>query len=512
MFQGQLQDTGLMMPTPSTRSPRLSAAALVRRLVVDPRPDDSAGIAYRELAAQIRQAALGGRIASGSGLPSERELAAALQVSRTTVAAGYAVLREQGWLHSRQGAPSRLIVPGVPVGASPAFGMEYAQSLIASTTTAAGGAPIDLGVASLPAPEDHLRRAAAAALADLDGYLAADGYHPYGLPQLRERIAQQYTDEGVPTSPDQILVTSGAQHGLSLALQELTLPGDRVLVEGPTYPTALDAVRAGHRIPATLPLVVGDEHPWDLELLAAILRSSAPRLAYLIPDLQNPTGAVMTEQDRSEIVDLLGRAGCPVVVDESFRSLVGPGFPSSMAGFGAADRVLAIGSVSKPFWGGLRVGWVRTAPGIVDRLAAARALTDMAGPVLEQLVATHLLEDPAGAVAVQNARLDRSRAAAVAALSEHLPHWSVARPVGGVTLWITLPGPYAGELARRALQVGVRIVPGTRFGADGTMENHLRIPVTAPAELLVEAVRRLALVDHEASVGHRSPASGDRIV
>lgn len=500
-----------MMPTPSDRSPRLSAAALVRRLVEDPRKDERAGVAYRQLAAQIRDAALDGRIASGSALPSERELAAALRISRTTVAAGYALLREQGWLHSRQGAPSRLIVPGVPVGASPAFGVEYAQIRTASTATLVGAAPIDLGVASLPAPEDYLRRAAAAALVDLDGYLGADGYHPYGLPQLRERIAQRYTDDGVATSPDQILITSGAQHGLSLALQELTLPGDRVLVEGPTYPTALDAVRAGHRIPATLPLVVGDEHPWDLELLGAILRSSAPRLAYLIPDLQNPTGAVMSEQDRCEIVELLCRAGCPVVVDESFRSLVSAPFPRSMTQFGTADRVLAVGSVSKPFWGGLRVGWVRTAPGIVDRLAAARALNDMSGPVLEQLVTMHLLADPSGAVAVQNARLERSRIAASAALAEHLPHWSIARPVGGVALWITLPGPYAGELARRALEVGVRIVPGSRFGADGTMDNHLRLPVTAPAELLTEAVRRLALVDHEASVGRRSTAPADHI-
>lgn len=500
-----------MTSNPPDRSPRLSAAALIRRLKDDPQQDDGAGTAFRRLAAQIRGAALDGRITSGSALPSERELAAALRISRTTVAAGYALLREQGWLHSRQGAPSRLIVPGVPVGASPAFGMEYGQARTVSSATPAGAAPIDLGVASLPAPADHLRRATAAAVADLDRYLATDGYHPYGLPQLRELIAHRYADDGVPTSPDQILITSGAQHGLSLALQELTLPGDRVLVEGPTYPTALDAIRAGHRIPATLPLAVGDEHPWDLELLAAILRSSAPRLAYLIPDLQNPTGAVLSEQDRREVIALLERAGCPVVVDESFRSLVSGPFPPSMARFGAADRVLAVGSVSKPFWGGLRVGWVRTAPGIVDRLAAARALNDMSGPVLEQLIATHLLADPAGAVAVQNARLESARTAASTAVAEHLPHWSIARPAGGVALWITLPGPYAGELARRALEVGVRIVPGSRFGADGTMENHLRLPVTAAPELLAEAVRRLALVDHEASLGRRSTAAGDRI-
>ncbi|MDQ6658898.1 MAG: PLP-dependent aminotransferase family protein [Actinomycetota bacterium] len=485
---------------PSSGGPtRIAAAGLARRLG----SDSGAGPAYRRLAGQIRTAALDGRLINGVGLPSERELALAIKVSRTTVAAAYQQLRDDGWLSSRRGSGSRLTIP-----------REQApwQTAIFGRSDSGPGRPamIDLSVASLPAPAEPLRRAVAAAVTDLDHYLVGDGYFPFGLPILRDVVAQRYTAAGAPTSSEQILITSGAQHGLSLAIGALSSPGDRVLIECPSYPVALDAIRAAHRVPTPLPLSIplplSDENAssaWDLDLMAAILRQAAPRLGYLIPDFQNPTGALMSADTRQQVVDLAGRTGTTLLVDESFRDVPfdGAPLPPPMAAFGDAAAVLGVGSVSKGFWGGLRVGWVRAAPAVIERLAVARSLGDMAGPVLDQLTVSHLLADPEPALREQTARLSTGAGAVLAALAEQLPNWVPSRPGGGTTLWIRLPGPYATELARLAPAAGVRIVPGPRFGPDGTMESHLRLPFGAPPADLVEAVRRLAGIDAQAATG-----------
>ncbi|MDQ2845207.1 MAG: PLP-dependent aminotransferase family protein [Actinomycetota bacterium] len=472
---------------------RIAAAGLARRLD----SDSGDGPAYRRLAGQIRTAALDGRLTNGVGLPSERELALAIKVSRTTVAAAYQQLRDDGWLSSRRGSGSRLTIP-----------REQApwQTAIFGRPDSGPGRPamIDLSVASLPAPVEPLRRAVAAAAADLDHYLAGDGYFPFGLPVLRDVVAQRYTGAGAATSSEQILITSGAQHGLSLALGALSSPGDRVLIECPSYPVALDAIRAAHRVPTPLPLI--DENAcsaWDLDLMAAVLRQSAPRLGYLIPDFQNPTGALMPADVRQQVVDLAARTGTTLLVDESFRDVPfgSEPLPPPMSAFGDSAAVLGVGSVSKGFWGGLRVGWVRAAPAVIERLAVARSLGDMAGPVVDQLTVSHLLADPESALQEQTARLVAGAAAVLAALAEQLPHWVPTRPTGGSSLWVKLPGPYATELARLAPAAGVRIVPGPRFGPDGTMESHLRLPFTAPPADLTEAVRRLAAIDSQAAAG-----------
>ena len=167
--------------------------------------------------------------------------------------------------------------------------------------------------------------------------------------------------------------------------------------------------------------------------------------------------------------------------------------PPPMAAFDDGTRVLSLGSVSKSIWGGLRVGWIRAAPPLVQRLAAARALGDMAGPVLDQLVVAALLADAEPALTVQRSRLATGAAALQAALAAAAPRLAAdpAAP-GGPSLWVRLPGPFATDLALLAPSAGLRIAPGPRFGPDGTMESYLRLPFTAGADRLVTAVGRLA--------------------
>ncbi len=446
---------------------------------------------------------LDGRLAVSTGLPSERDLAAGMNLSRTTVAAAYALLRDEGWLDSRRGSGSRLRLPvsadgttvNGPVGVFGAFAADSSADII------------DLTTASLPAPTAALTSAITAAARTLAGYTPHDGYHPFGLPALREAVAQRYAAAGVPTTADEILVTNGAQHAFTIALQELSSPGDRVMIECPTYPVALDAIRAGRRIPGPVGVTSGTDTEtlsgvWDLDLIAAEFRQTAPRIAYLIPDFQNPTGAVMTAEQRQQLVTMAGRAGTVLLIDESFRDVPFPGsaaLPPPVSAFGDGTRVLALGSVSKSLWGGLRVGWIRAAPALIRRLAAARALGDMAGPVLDQLVVTELLADPDAALRQQRGRLAAGAEALHRTLATHLPDWRPTRPAGGGSLWVRLPGPFATELARVAPAAGVRIAPGPRFGPDGTMESYLRLPFTAPVESLLAAGPRLAVAAEQAT-------------
>ena len=214
---------------------------------------------------------------------------------------------------------------------------------------------------------------------------------------LRTAIADRYTARGLPTSPDQILVTNGAQGALSLIVTALTSPGDRVLVEHPSYPNALGAIARQGARPVPLPMVPGPNGTagWDLELATAAVRDAAPKLTYLIPDFQNPTAAVLDASGREQVVDLARRTGTPVIADETLAELwFEEPPPAPLAAHGAADSplVLTVGSASKVFWGGLRIGWIRTSAPLVRRLAAFRSTIDLGSPLFEQVLVAKLLD------------------------------------------------------------------------------------------------------------------------
>ncbi|GAA4576696.1 PLP-dependent aminotransferase family protein [Micromonospora coerulea] len=441
---------------------------------------------YAALAAAVRGLLADGRLPLAVRLPAERELAEALKISRTTVTAAYRELRESGHLASRRGAGSWTMLPGTHRVASTGLWTPLDDRDM-----------IDLGVAALAAPA-QLVPAARAAAEDLPRYLGGAGYHPTGIIELREAVARSYTARGLPTSPEQIMVTSGTQHALDLVLRLTLAPGGGVLVESPTYPNALAAL-AARRARITTHGLAADGAGWDADLLLGSIRQTRPKLAYLIPEFQNPTGHLMPTELRERLVGVAHAAGTDLVVDESFVDLPldGTALPPPTATFDRHSRVISIGGMSKPYWGGLRIGWVRASAPQVQRLAAARVGVDMASPVLDQLVAVHLLADAPAIVAARQAQLTAQRDALIDALADRLPDWRVAVPRGGVTLWAELDGPISSALARAAEEVGVRLAPGPRFGLDGTLERFLRLPFTLPAADLVEAVGRLAAVRYD---------------
>jgi DNA-binding transcriptional MocR family regulator len=440
---------------------------------------------YAALAGAIRGLLTDSRLPLAVRLPAERELAESLSISRTTVTAAYRALRESGHLTSRRGAGSWTTLPG---------GHRVATSGL--WTPQDDVDMIDLGVAASAAPIE-LVPAARAAADDLPRYLGSAGYHPTGLVELRAAVAAAYTARGVVTGPEQIMITSGTQHALDLVLRLSVPAGAPVLVESPTYPNALAALSARRARISTHGLDAATG--WDGELLLGALRQTRPRLAYVIPEFQNPTGHLMSAELRERLVATAHATGTELVVDESFvdLSLDGTPLPPPVAVFDRHSRVVSIGGMSKPYWGGLRIGWVRASAPLVQRLAALRVGVDMAGPVLEQLVAVRLLAQAESIIAARRAQLVGQRDALVAVLGEVLPEWRFTVPTGGVTLWAELDGPISSALARAAEEVGVRLAPGPRFGLDGTLERFLRLPFTLPADDLTEAVRRIASVRHD---------------
>jgi DNA-binding transcriptional MocR family regulator len=439
------------------------------------------------LAEAIRLLILDGRLALDVRLPGERELASALGVSRTTVTGAFGLLRDQGHLVSRHGSGSRTSVPDGPVRRVPG-------GLVAGEDTGA----IDLGAAALPAaPGVHA--AYAAAIAALPAHLPGHGYEALGLPALREAIADRYVARGLPTTPDQVLVTLGAQHAFALVLQLLAGPGDRVLIDHPTYPHAIDAIaRASCRpVPVGLP-----GSGWDVDGVLAALRQTGPRLAYLLPDFHNPTGRCMAPADREAIAHAAARARTTVVVDETMIDLGidGPP-PPPFAVHDDAGVVVTLGSMSKGFWGGLRVGWIRADADTIAALSGVRPALDLGTPVVEQLASVALLRDEEPGLVQRRALLGARRDFLLAALGRHLPEWRVVPPSGGNSVWAELPDPVSSALTASAERHGVRIVAGPRFGVDGAFERFLRLPYTRPEAELEDAVERLSRAYTDLRVG-----------
>ncbi|MDH6113537.1 DNA-binding transcriptional MocR family regulator [Kitasatospora sp. MAP12-15] len=472
------------------------------RLLRTARPTEPAGHrpAYRELAGQIRALVAEGRLPVGSRLPAERELALVLSLSRTTIAAAYDTLREQGYLLSRRGSGSWTTLPE---GSSPP------SDALHPVPPDEQGRVLDLGVAALPAPQPYLGEAAARAVEQLPAYATGHGHYPTGVPVLREAVARRYTERGLPTTPEQILITTGAMGALHLAQRALVGRGDRVAVEAPSYAHTLRSLQlAGARlVPVPQSRPGGPERlpGWDLPQWRRVLRDAAPRVAYVIPDFHNPTGALIAEEQRRELLAAARTAGTVLLVDETMAELdwgtpdQGTGDrgtgepPRPMAALDRAAQVVTVGSASKLLWGGLRVGWVRAQPALVRRLATDRIYSDVGTPVIDQLIAANLLAERLTEVrTLQLGRLRASAAALAAALREQLPRWRFADPVGGLTLWVDTDGLSGSALAAAGDRTGVRIAAGSRFGVDGAFEGFIRIPLTVPAAAAAEAARRLA--------------------
>ncbi|WP_069816563.1 SCO1417 family MocR-like transcription factor [Streptomyces sp. TP-A0874] len=459
--------------------------------------------AYRALADGVRLLVLEGRVPVAARLPAERELAATLALSRTTVASAYEALRAEGLLESRRGAGSWTTLPaGRPL---PTRGLDPLPPDTA-------GSMIDLGSAALPAPEPWLTRSVQGALEELPPYARTHGDFPAGLPELRRLLADRYTAGGIPTMPEQIMVTTGAMGAVAAICHLFVGRGERVAVESPSYANVLQLMReAGARL---VPVAAGGDPPgWDLPTWRQVLREAAPRMAYVVADFHNPTGSLVPEEQRRRLVAAARSAGTLLVVDETMAELrLDPEteMPPPVSAFDpAGSTVITVGSASKAFWTGMRIGWVRATPEVIRALVAARAYTDLGSPVLEQLALIWLLRNGGWSAALEDRRAQArgNRDALVGALRRQLPDWEFTVPHGGLTLWVRTGGLSGSRIAEAGVPLGVRVPSGPRFGVDGAFEGFVRMPFTVDGMLAETAVARLAAASR-AVAGAAGPVHG----
>ncbi len=443
------------------------------------RTSSRSGPAYHGLADAIRLLVVDGRLPVGARLPSERALADALRVSRTTVTAAYAQLRDDGYLNARRGARSTTALPVTP------------------NVTADITAPsMSLAAAALSAPAAAVSEAFAEATHDITPYLHQVGHELVGVSELRAAIAERYCERGLPTEPDDVMVTTGALHAFGLILTAYLQPGDRVLVEQPTYHGALSSIVTAGARPVPVAMT---EDGWELDALHAAVHQMSPNLAYLIPDNQNPTGLTMAAADRKRLARIIAETRTRTVIDETILDMwLDEPVPAPMAAEMTTrrDLVLTIGSMSKSFWGGLRVGWIRAERSTIATIAALRPSIDMGTPVLEQFAAARLLARRDELLPERREILRVRREFLLTLLRRHLPDWEPGPGVGGMSLWVRLPAPMSTALSAAASRLGLELPAGPRFGVDGTLERFVRVPYALPEDQLSAAIELLARAWH----------------
>ncbi|TQM36008.1 DNA-binding transcriptional MocR family regulator [Pseudonocardia cypriaca] len=358
----------------------------------------------------------------------------------------------------------------------------------------AGGMP---NLAALPLD------ALAAEVADLvarDGQVALQYGSAHGVPALREQICEVMALEGIRADPDDVVVTVGSQMALDLVTRIYCDPGDVVLAEGPSYVGALGSFAAYQ---ARVVHVAMDEHGLVPELLRDALRSLAaegitPKFLYTIPNFHNPAGVTLAVERRAEVLEICASYGVAVLEDNPYGLL---GFSGrTYPALRSMDRdVVYLGSFSKTFASGLRVGWALVPPAVRDRLVLAAESAVLCPPSFTQMLVSRYLaaHDWRAQVKTYTEVYRDRRDAMLEALEAHMPDgctWNV--PDGGFYVWLTVPeGVDTKAMLPRAVTARVAYASGTGFYADGFGSRQLRLSYCYPTpERITEGVRRLAAV------------------
>ena len=458
---------------------------------------------YATLAQELGERVLSGELRAGQKLPSVRRTSRERGVSPGTVVQAYRVLEQRGLVaarpqsgfyvsareHSsieepRAARPSPL---AVPVGPDEAVARVIAAALDPKV--------VPLGAAT-KAPEltpsaelsRVLRRVSRSAGARAYSYERSEG-----ALVLRQKLARRTHAWSVPLAADELLITTGASEALYLCLRAVTRPGDTIAVESPAYYGVLRTIESlGLKV---VEIPVGAEG-MDLEALRAALGTLPIRAVLAVPTFNNPTGTLMPEARKLELVAELARLRIPLIEDDIYGDLPHQGErPLPAKAWDRQGLVLFVSSFSKTLAPGLRVGYVCGGK-FHERIRLLKLGVSLSGPVLPQLVVAEFLESGAydrflrglrGKLAAQVAELR-------ALVGRYFPEGTrVSRPQGGHLLWVELPpSKSATLLAERALKAGIGIVPGPLFSPRDRFKHFVRLNAGYPIdESIAAAVRSL---------------------
>ncbi len=352
----------------------------------------------------------------------------------------------------------------------------------------------------LPAPElfdvAGLREAFAGALADGAVARSLQYSTTEGDPLLRSAIAARLTARGLPTRAEDLLITSGSQQALTLVATVLLEPGDRVLVEEPSYLAALQCFAVARAIAVPIPC---DDEGLDPAALDELVAEHRPKLVYTVPTFSNPTGRTLPLTRRHELAAAASRAGMWIVEDDPYGELryAGRTLPAVASLPEAQDRTLALSTLSKIAAPGLRIGWVRAPRMLLPSLTIAKQAADLHSSTVDQAAAARWLteSDVDAHVGRLRAAYGARRDALLDGLAAALPPGSFHnRPDGGMFVWVRLPDGWdAGELLARALAHDVAYVPGAPFFSGPPDRATLRLCFTTyPSDQIRQGLERLA--------------------
>ena len=469
---------------------------------------------FQQLAEDISALIRAGTLRPGERIPSVREISRERKLSTATVVHAYEVLEGQGFIETRP--RSGFYVSGqwktsAPPSARAAKTPPTRVSVTRSTRVDVSDLVFDVlesvrerrlvpfGSAfpsPLLFPMSRLARCLSAGARRMDQWGTLDDLPPGSL-ELRRQIARRYLRSGVRVSPDEIVITSGALEALNLSLQVLTRPGDIVAIESPAFYGCLQAIEALRLRAVEIP-----SHPQygvDVAAFAQTLARHPVRACWLMTNFQNPLGALVPEDTKRELVELLDKHDIPVIEDDVYAELFfGRHRPKPLKAFDRKGRVLNCNSFSKSLAPGYRVGWV----------AAGRFATALQRRKLMSSLSTSAPAQDAIALYLREGGYERhlstlrralaaQQAAALESLSRHLPaDVRISRPEGGYFLWLEMPpGRDAIEIHQLALEQGFSIAPGPIFSARRAFRNCLRLnyghPWTSVSDGAVRALGRI---------------------
>jgi len=463
---------------------------------------------------EIERRVRSGLLRAGDRLPPARGLATELGVHRGTVAAAYSELAGEGVLASHVGRgtfvteeAAQILPAAAPEGGAfrwrDHFG-GFEPPAQRSEIEAALARDRDPGIISFVRnipdealfPTEAFRKSLNDVLREQGGpllsYAAPEG-HDVFLTFVREYLAQE---RGVTMGEDQLLIVNGSQQAMDLIARSFLRPGDTVLVEQPSYSGALDLFRAHGARLVTVPVDAGGVRVDEME---SVLARERPKLLYVMPTFQNPTGSCLDPERRHEVVRLSARYEIPVIEDDFDGELYfDEAPPPPLKSIPGSEGVIYIGTPSKMLFPGLRVGWIAAEAPVVRRLSRVRRIADLSGsPLLQAGLARFA---GTGALLRHMKRVRKAYGERMQRLLDGLsrdmpPGVTWTSPRGGLSVLVSLPeGQDSGELLRDGLEEGVLYTPGQMFYVnDGA--RHLRLSIgNVPTEQVGEGAKRLARV------------------
>jgi DNA-binding transcriptional MocR family regulator len=435
---------------------------------------------YQQIVEQVKNCISEGRLPAGSRLPTVRTLAITLQVTRLTVQHAYAELQSEGWLEATVGRGTFVSATAhthtFGRGMQPPLTPDGVISEILQVNQAVG-----LRSMASASPDPSL-------FPGEEFWSALQGLHTatselvtysssQGDAQLRIEVSRDLGERGIDVGPGEVLIVAGVTQGLALVTQALTQPGDRVLVEQPTYLGLLHTLKL-HGVEAIgVPM---DDEGVDLAELERAILQRRPRFLYTVPTFQNPTGRCMSLARRTALLDLAALHGLPVVEDDIYGRLsydMAP--PPTLYQLDRHGQVIHVGSYSKVLMPGLRLGYVIPPSRWAEQLLSLRRANDLCSPTVLQRALARFLHS--GGLKRHLRRVlpiyRRRRDAMVAALGRHLPElvqWEA--PGGGFCCWLTLPGLHAfADVEQAILRQGWAVTPGDVFLSENPAHKSLRV-------------------------------------